>query len=476
MPRILIVDDDPIVATSLAELLGDDGHDCVTAHDGQEALDVLADAQRRVELLITDMDMPRVDGRALLKRLRDEHPGVVPLVLTGFGKIEDAVESVKLGAADYLTKPVLDDELKLAVSRAAQTQALLAENQSLRDQIDERFGVGSMIGADYRMQRAFDVIESVADSPTTILITGEEGTGKTLAAHAVHQLSARRAGPYVSVLLEGKPESLQYRELFGQAAPAPADASRSRPRDTPGRLHEAQDGTLVVRGIEHAGPTVQEQLLRVLQERRLDRNDSSAPRATNARLVFTAGRGLAPRVESGVFRRDLYYRINVVPIALPALRDRPGDVELLAEHFVEQHGRRLQRVRRLSPETVEALSRHDWPGNVRELEAAMERAVLLSPDRVITPADLPAEVLGEARVAAATKGVAHDAGWVHVPALADGWTPTPLHDAVAEPERQILLAALEANDWNRSETARQLGVDRTTLYKKIKKHRLDEPG
>ncbi len=474
MTRILIVDDDPVVAASLAEVLGGAGYECITAGDGAEALEVLGDAQRRVELLITELDLPGMGGRELLKALRDGHGDVVPLVLTGFGKIEDAVAAIKLGAADYLTKPVLEDELKLAVEKAAQTQALLAENVSMRAQLDERFGVGSMIGADYRMQQVFDVIESVADSTTAVLVTGEAGVGKAQVAHAIHQLSSRGAGAFVTFTIDGRPESLLEEELFGGGGGGGSD--REKQELSVGRLREAQGGTLLSRGIAEASLGFQERLLRVLQERRAEGGADGRVRSVNARFVFSSGLDLAERVESGAFRRDLFYRINVVPIVVPALRERAGDVGLLAEHFVEKYASALGRARRLSVEAVEVLSGYGWPGNVRELEGAMERAVVLSAQREIGVADLPEAVRGLFGAAAVGRGWSCEGGMVNVPALADGWTPTALSEAMCEPERQILLAALEANDWNRSETARQLEIDRTTLYKKIKRYGLDMPG
>ena len=467
--RILIVDDDPIVADSLAECLADAGYATTTAGDGEEALDLLGDLQRRFDLLITDVSMPRCDGRELLKRVRDEGHDVVPIVVTGFGKIDEAVDLVKLGASDYLTKPVVDEELKLAVSKAAARQALLAENTTLRRRLDERFGLDGLIGGDYRMQKVYDLVEAVADSRTTLLVTGESGTGKTVLGRAVHQLSPRAGKPFVTFACGSIPETLLESELFGHVKGAFTGAES----DKPGRLEAADGGTLFIDEINSATPALQLKLLRVLQERAFEPVGSTQTRQVDVRFVIAANRGLAELVKEGSFREDLYYRINVVNVEMPALRDRPGDIPLLAEHFVNHYAGELGRDRRLSDETVEVLQRYAWPGNVRELQNAMERAVVLSKQLSINPEHLPDAVQGQATLAS---GSSTALGVSAIPALQNGWTPMPLSQAMLEPERQILLAALEANNWSRSETARQLDINRTTLYKKIKQFRLDEPG
>lgn len=483
--RILIVDDDPIVADSLAEFLRNDGYGTATAGDGREALAMLAEAKAgdaggaRFGIVVTDLNMPRMDGLTLLRELRRSFPSVVPVVVTGYAKIETAVEAVKLGAVDYLTKPVVDDELRLAVSKAANQHALVAENQTLKSQLSQRYGLANLVGSDYRMQKVYDLIEAVAESKTTVLVTGESGTGKTMVARAIHTLSPRAGGPFVTFSCGSIPETLLESELFGHVRGAFTGADR----DKPGKILAADGGTLFIDEINSATPTLQVKLLRVLQEKQFEPVGSNATTTVDVRFVLATNQPLAELVASGRFREDLYYRINVVSVPMPPLRQRVGDIPTLAEHFLEKYCRETGKARRLSEEAAAALRAYDWPGNVRELENALERAVVLSRQPLVSVDDLPEAVVAAARgerspgPGRGTNGRANGggAGHIRVPALEGGWTPTPLERALEEPERQILLAALEANAWNRQQTADQLNINRTTLYKKIKHHGLDRP-
>jgi len=473
-PHILIVDDDPIVADSLAEFLRDEGYETATACDGNEALELLDQPTGpRFGVVVTDLLMPRRDGMTLLKDLRDRHASVCPVVVTGFGKIESAVESVKLGAIDYLTKPVVDDELRIAVSKAVRQHTLLAENQTLKSQLSERYGMGNLVGHDHRMQKVYDLIEAVAESKTTVLINGESGTGKSMVAKAIHALSPRKSGPLVTFSCGSIPETLLESELFGHEKGAFTGADTAKP----GKISAAEGGTLFIDEINSATPALQLKLLRVLQEKKFEPLGSTETRSVDVRFVLATNQNLEGLVESGEFREDLYYRINVVNIPMPALRDRPGDIGDLAEHFLRRYCKELSKERTLADASLDALRAYHWPGNVRELENAIERAVVLSRRPTITPDDLPDTVVqreGLSVRSVSPNGRDPEQGLM-IPALAEGWTPTPLGDALLEPERQIILAALRANDWNRSETARQLDINRTTLYKKIKQFHLDEP-
>ena len=488
--RILIVDDDPIVAESLADLLRRDGHDTATAHDGREALALLDDAQQRFNLLITDLNLPHTDGLTLLKQLRDDHADIVPIVVTGFGKIQSAVQAVSLGAADYLVKPVVDEQLRLAVTKAANQQALLAENHALRDQLSQRFGLDNLVGSDRRMQKVYDMVQAVADSKATVLISGESGTGKSMVGRAIHTLSPRGTdrrqqpkkrpgggpdrrqrrtglcGPFVTFACGSIPETLLESELFGHVRGAFTGADT----DKPGKILAADGGTLFIDEINSATPALQLKLLRVLQEKCFEPLGSTQTRYVDVRFVIATNQDLKAMVARGEFREDLYYRINVVHVEMPSLRDRPGDIAPLAEHFLDKYNREMGRTRTLGNSAVDALRAYAWPGNVRELENAIERAVLLSNSPTIEAADLPETLRGE------TASLPMPSSTHGIPALAGGWKPTPLAKALQAPERQIVLAALEANGWNRQETARQLDINRTTLYKKIKQYRLDEPG
>ncbi len=481
--RILIVDDDPIVADSLAEFLGREGYHVATAGDGGEALDLLDKAKLATgkqgagpfALVVTDINMPRCDGMELIREVRKHHPSVAVIVVTGFGKIESAVEAIKLGAVDYLTKPVVDDELRIAVSKAIQQHTLLAENQSLRNQLIERFGMGNIVGADYRMQKMYELIEAVAESKTTVLIDGESGTGKSMVAHAIHTRSPRHTGPFVTFSCGAIPETLLESELFGHAKGAFTGADQ----DKPGKCLAADGGTLFIDEINSATPMLQLKLLRVLQEKQFEPVGSNSTISVDVRFVLATNEPLAGLVEAGKFREDLYYRINVVNIKLPALRDRLADIPLLVERFLVKYGKETGKDRTISEDALVALGRYRWPGNVRELENVIERAVVLTRHPVIGVDDLPETVQNAQKgVALPSRGDASSFGngqGLIVPCLEDGWTPTPLSHALEEPEKQILVAALAANDWNRQATAKQLDINRTTLYKKIKQYGLDQP-
>jgi len=491
--RILIVDDDPIVAESLAEFLSEEGFDTTTAGDGNEAVAVL-DAQAplslvrdgddedsphgpgNIAIVITDMNMPRCDGLELLKKLRKTFPSVVPIMITGFGKIESAVEAIKLGAAEYLTKPIVDDELRIAINKALRQHALLAENQTLRAQLTERFGLGNLIGSDFRMQKIYDLVEAVAESKTTVLIEGESGTGKTMVAKAVHAKSPRKAGPFITFSCGSIPETLLESELFGHVKGAFTGADT----DKPGRCLAAHGGTLFIDEINSATPALQLKLLRVLQEKQFEPVGSTKTVHVDVRFVLATNQALPELVKEGRFREDLFYRINVVNIAMPPLRQRTGDVPSLAAHFLTKYCKEVGKtVTGFTEEAMVALRGYEFPGNVRELENAVERAVVLSRRPVIDVADLPDLIRdsyqgtsprsSSSHALSDSKGEPDSAtGFVHISALDGGWNPTPLEQAMIEPEREIIRRALEANQWNRQTTAAQLNINRTTLYKKIK--------
>lgn len=480
-PRTLIVDDDPVVADSLASYLGSLGYHTATACDGREAVQMIDDsaagdasgAAGAFGLVITDLNMPRCDGLELLKQVKRKHPSVAMIVITGFGKIESAVEAIKLGAVDYLTKPVVDDELRIAVDKAMQHHALLAENQTLRNQLTERYGIDNIVGVDYRMQKVYDLIEAVAESKTTILITGESGTGKSMVARAIHTRSGNAAGPFVTFSCGAIPETLLESELFGHTKGAFTGADH----DKPGKCLAADGGTLFIDEINSATTILQLKLLRVLQEKQFEPLGSTTTVNVDVRFVLATNQSLSDLVDTGQFREDLYYRINVVVIHLPPLRERTSDIPLLVDTFLAKYCQEMDKSRTVSEEAMAALSGYAWPGNVRELENAIERAVVLCRQPVIEVHDLPETIrqaLGVLSPATQAGGSQNGSEGLAIPALSDGWTPTPLNKALEEPERQILLAALRANNWNRQVTAKQLDINRTTLYKKIKQFELEQ--
>jgi DNA-binding NtrC family response regulator len=472
---VLIVDDDRIVAASIGELLARDGYRTSTAASGEEALAAVEDAQRGTApkpfaVVIVDMALPGMSGLELIKTLRREHPDIVPLGITGYPTVETAVAAIRSGAMDYLTKPMVDDELRIAVEKAIRQQALLAENTNLRRQLDQRYGLDNIIGADPRMRRIYDVIEAVAPSRTTVLMTGESGTGKSLIARAMHRYSPRADMPFVEISCGAIPETLLESELFGHVKGAFTGAHT----DKTGRFLAAHTGTIFLDEINAASPGMQLKLLRVLQERRFEPVGSNETIEVDVRVILASNQPLEGLVAAGEFRQDLYYRINVVMIELPALRERIGDIPLLAEHLLEPKAKEASKqVTGFTDEAMEALRRYAWPGNVRELENVVERAVVLTRATRIGIEDLPPHVIenstGQLLPRHAQLGAAGHAAW-------SDQAGRSLREAMQEPERQIILAALEDNGWNRQKTADQLQINRATLYKKIKQYGLEEYG
>jgi DNA-binding NtrC family response regulator len=458
-PRIVILDEDRIMLQSLSQFLRREGYEVKTADTPEGAVALLESGA--VELLLADINMPGVRPAEFLREVRRRFPHVVVVVITGYGSIEGAVEATKTGAFDYLTKPIVDEEIRVIVEKAARQQALLFENQSLRQQLDLRFGLDNVVGHDGRMVKIFDLVQAVADSRTTVLMTGESGTGKSLLARAIHHRSPRRDKPFIEVSCGALPETLLESELFGHVKGAFTGAIA----DKPGRFMAADGGTIFLDEINSASPAMQVKLLKVLQERTFEPVGSSDTRTVDVRVVLATNADLAQLVAAGQFRQDLYYRINVVTVQVPPLRDRPGDITLLAGHclrrFTKESGRE---VLGFTEAALAAMRRYPWPGNVRELENAVERAVVLCRRPQIDADDLPESVQTYVNPTVTARASAEDLVFDH---------PMPLHLALEVPEKRIIEAALKRNNWNRQATAAELDINRTTLYKKMRKYRLD---
>ncbi len=448
--RILVVDDEPAQRELVAGFLQKQGCEVALAGDGHEAL-----ARFKAEpfdLVLTDQRMPGLSGLELLAALRRVTPEVAVIVMTAYGTIETAVAAIKAGAADYLPKPLNLDELLHRIRAVRERERLLAENRELRLALSERHRVEGIIGESGRMQEVLSLVHRVAGSDATVLIQGESGTGKELIAKAIHYASPRASGPLVKVNCAALPESLLESELFGHEKGAFTGALASRQ----GRFELAHGGTLFLDEIGDLPLHLQVKLLRVLQEREFERVGSSRPITADVRLIAATHRDLAAGVKAGQFRDDLYYRLNVVTIVIPPLRERREDIPPLIDHFVRKFAEANRKpIAGMTPAARELLLRYDYPGNVRELENLIERAVVLTRDDVIGPADLPVTL----------QDVTTE--------LAE---PARLTAAVEALERRLIRKALDESDGVQTRAAETLGISERVLRYKLKKYGLAGPG
>lgn len=463
---ILLVDDDRHLAESMAQWLREMSHQVETADTLAAAEQQLA--ERSFDLVIADLRLGQEDGFDLISFTRQRYPDTSVLVVTGYATPETAVEAVRAGAFDLLTKPLIDEELSLAIQRAVTQREISRENEMLRKQLDRRSGLENILSHDYRMLKIFDVIDSIADARASVLITGENGTGKSMIARAIHARSARRGGPFVEVACGALPDTLLESELFGHVSGAFTGANQ----DKAGKFQLADGGTIFLDEIGTATAAMQVKLLRVLQELQFEPLGGTVTQSVDTRVILATNEDLTKSVQEGTFRQDLFYRINVVNIVLPSLRERVGDIPLLADHFVREAAETCGReVEGFNSEAIELMQSYAWPGNIRQLENVVERAVLLSRDAHLTVEDLPPELLGRETDATSVASGSPSSAGVN---LGDVSGKT-LREALEGPERQIILQALRSNNWNRAATADALDINRTTLYKKMKRLGLDDP-
>jgi len=435
--RILLVDDDESIRKVIGYMLEEAGYDvetCASADAGLRAF-----SERRPDLVLSDIKMPKKDGIELLGDLKAIDASVPVIILTAFGTVETAVEAMKRGAIDYLTKPIARDELVLTIAKTLKLRRLEAENEDLRDTLNDRFRFSSIIGLSPAMTAVFETLKKVAATDATVLITGESGTGKELVAKALHFNSPRRAQRLVTVNCAAIPHELLESELFGHVRGAFTGAIR----DKPGKFELASGGTLFLDEIGAMPVQLQAKLLRALQEREIERIGGERVVEVDVRVVAATNRLLPALIAEGAFREDLYYRLNVVPVRLPALRERTGDIPLLAKHFVARFARESRVT--VSRGALDAMARYRWPGNVRELENFCERIVLMRSGNAI---DEPAVER-------------------HLATLAGDAAPATA--TLREIERATVLDALRSCGWNQSRAARRLGVPRHILLYRMKK-------
>ncbi len=448
--RVLIADDNTSHAEALADGLEMDGYRCRTVHSGGEAIQLLS--EESFDAVVTDLVMPDLSGIEVLKEARRLQPDAAVLLVTGHESVKTAVDALRHGAADYLTKPVDIAEMRARMARAVEAVRLRRDHVELLRQIDKRFGFEGIVGSSPQMQRVFEVLGQVSASSATILITGESGTGKELVARAIHQNSPRSAEHFVAVNCAALSEGLIESELFGHVKGAFTGAVAAKE----GRIVYADGGTLFLDEVGDMPLATQAKLLRVLESREVQPVGGNQVQKVDIRLVAATNRELKGMVKEGLFREDLLYRLQVVTVNLPPLRDRKGDIPLLIDHFVselaEQHRRA---VRGIAPEARTALLRYDWPGNVRELRNTIESMVLLSRGGVLTLDDVPDPVRQGAMGGTSRSGGFDLAG-----------------RSLAEVERDLIRENLKAFGGNREKTAKVLGIGERTLYRKIKEYGL----
>jgi two-component system response regulator PilR (NtrC family) len=448
-PHLLFVDDEATLRGLMAERLGERGFEVVEADSGERALALLD--QFAFDIIITDLRLPGIDGSRLIESARDRYPGIVAIVITGYGTVKDAVDAIKRGASDFIAKPFQFDELIHVLQKAMEQRRLTSENAYLRSQLEERYQFEGILGHSRPMQKLFQVLETVVRSSSTILITGETGTGKEVVARAIHHNSARRAHRFVALNCSAIPETLLEAELFGHVRGAFTGAVGARQ----GRFEQAHRGTLFLDEVGTMSNGLQMKLLRALQEREFERVGDSQTIKVDVRVIAATNSDLAKMVAEGTFREDLYYRLHVIPIQLPPLRDRRDDIPVLVKHFLEKFapGSQMQVVQA----AMRALMAYHWPGNVRQLENAIERAVALSAGRrEIDVSDLPAEVQ--------TPPATMNTPFVDFP---DDGLDLPAY--LAAIERDLINRSLDRTGGNRNRAAELLRIKRTTLVEKLKR-------
>ena len=451
--HVLVVDDEPLIRRSLTEFLTLEGYGASSANSGKEALNQLK--KIKADIILSDIQMPDMDGLALLKEIKARKYLAPVILMTGYGTIDNAVCAIQLGAYDYITKPIIDNEIKILLGRLIKEKNILEENLQLKEALSasRRDCFHEIVGADEKMRKIYTLIEAISNTRATVLIHGESGTGKRLVAHAIHKCNAlERDKPFVEVSCGALTETLLESELFGHVKGAFTGAIK----DKPGRFELANGGTIFLDEIDAFTPALQVKLLRVLQEGEFEKVGDNHTNKVDVRVITATNQNLENLIAQNKFRKDLYYRLNIIAIEVPPLRQRKGDIPLLVEELIKRHSKQVAKnITGVSPEAMAILTNCDWPGNIRELENVIERAIILCKNTIITPEDFP-DALNKIT-----------SGAVNIPDNHGSQASCKLKKALQEPERDLLVKALESMNWNRNETAKNLGINRTTLYKKM---------
>lgn len=451
---ILVVDDEPLIRESLYEVLRIDGYQAYMAATGEEAVELIK--SQKIDIVVTDMKLPQMSGLEVLDFIKKDYADIGVILITGYGTIETAVGAMKRGAYDYISKPINDNEIKIIINKIVEKKQLEEENRNLREIIAKSHPTSlcSMIGGSEEIQKVYHIIDSVASSNATILILGDSGTGKGLVARAIHQTDKNRNNePFVEVSCGALSETLLESELFGHVRGAFTGAIR----DKEGRFEFAKGGTIFLDEIDSFSLGLQVKLLRVLQDGVFERVGDNITRKTGARILVATNQDLVNLVKEGEFREDLYYRVNVISINVPPLRERKDDIEILADHFIGVYGRKnKKKITGISDEVRKLFLEYNWPGNIRELENAIEGAVIMAKTEIINKRDLP------------------NASKFEMPLVQQsGDDGRPLKKVLEGPEREMIVSSLEECGWNRNRAAAVLGINRTTLFNKMKKYNID---
>jgi two-component system response regulator HydG len=468
-PTLLVADDDPAVRQSLERTLTREGYTVELAPDGQAALDRLRAGG--VDLVLSDLKMPGLTGLELLQHVKATGLDADVVLLTAFGTVEEAVQAMKDGAVDFLTKPFQRAQLIRVIRKALERRELIQQNRALQRRLDDLLRQGNIIGVSAAFRRVMMLVEQVADSSATVLIHGESGTGKELLARAIHERSSRRNGPFVAVNCAALPETLLESELFGYEKGAFTGAAGRKE----GRFELADGGTLFLDEVADLSPVTQPKILRVLQEGEFERVGGTKTLRVDVRIVAASNQDLAALVREKRFREDLYYRLNVITITAPPLRDRRGDVAVLAQHFLRVYAAKNNRsLEGFSDDAIRCLESYVWPGNVRELENVVERAVVLARGRAIEPADLPPNVTERAVLVERGPAAAPEPAGAAAPESGE-YLRVRIGTPLAEVEQRLLEETLRLTRGNKTLTAKMLGIDPKTVFRKLKAVEEGEP-